>query len=169
MFIAPAEVEGNRLRRRLRGYDRTDVEKLLQEVAASYGQVWGERDQLRLQVEQLEKELGPLQEAGQHLTGSLVTAERAASEIRAKAKRAAEELLEKARATTKTQQAEAVAQSARLKDEIERLELVKRELAESIRAILLTGLELVDESVATKPTPVVELPSNHQTHDHATA
>jgi len=170
MFIAPAEVQEKRLKRRLRGYDRFGVEKLLQEVAASYGQVWGERDQLRMQVEQLESELAPLRAAGRHLTDSLVTAERAAAETGAKAALAAEELLEKARAMSKAQQAEANAQSARLKNEIDRLELVKLELSASIRAVLLAGLELVEEGDATKPTPVVELPpSTHKTHDQATA
>ena len=169
MFIAPAEVEEKRLKRRLRGYDRSAVEQLLQEVAASYRQVWSERDELLLRVEQLEGELAPLRKAERHLTGSLVNAERAAAEIRDKAARTAEELLEKARSKTDAQQAQAIGERARLNDEIDRLELVRRELTASIRAVLLAGLELVEESVATEPTPLVELPSNHQSPDHATA
>jgi len=170
MFIAPAEVQDKKLKRRLRGYNRADVEKLLQEVVASYEQVWRERDQLRARVELVEKEVAPLREAERHLTDSLVTAARAAAEVRAQATLDAEELLEKARARSEAQQSGSKAQSIRLKNEIERLEMVKRELHASLRAVLLAGLELVDDRDATKSTPVVELPPlTHKTPDHATA
>ncbi len=170
MFIAPTEVQSKKLKRRLRGYSRDDVEQLLREVVASYQQVWRERDQLLARLEVAEKELAPLREAERHLTDSLVTAERAAAEIRAQAALDAEALLEQARAKSEAQHSGEKDQSTRLKNEIERLEMVKRELSASLRAVLLAGLELVDDREPTKPTPVVELPPSAQkTPDHATA
>jgi cell division initiation protein len=170
MFIAPAEVQNQKLKRRLRGYNRDEVEKLLQEIVVSYEQVWRERDELRRRVEQLEKDLAPLQEAERLLSDSLVTAQREGAKIRAQAALDAEELLEKARAKSTGKQAEAKTEAIRLENEVERLEMVKRELSASIRAVLLAGLELLEDPSATKPSPVAELqPSISKTADPATA
>ena len=188
MAIAPAEVQDKKLKRgRLRGYDRASVERLLQEIVASYAQVWQERDQLRNRVGQLEKELAPLREAEGQLRDILVTAERAASEVRAQAKVDAEALLEQAKAKSKAQEdsaaqiraqaatdAEALleqarakarasqstmkAQQTRLKNEVERLKTVEEELHEQLRAFLRTGLQLVEKDrKATRETPVIPM------------
>jgi cell division initiation protein len=158
MFIPPAEVQDQKLKGRLRGYNKRAVETLLQDVVASYEQVWQERDRLRGRVEELEKELAPLRDAQRHLSDSLVTAERAAAEVRAQAAKDAEELLARARAEGKAQQKELEARRIRLKSEIDRLEMVERELQASLRAFLLAGLELVEDREGTGTAPVVEVP-----------
>jgi cell division initiation protein len=170
MFIAPAEVQNQNLKGRLRRYNKRAVERLLQDVVASYGQVWQERDRLRDRVEELERELGPLREAERHLSDSLVTAERAAAEVRAKAAKEAEELLAQVRARSRAQHKEMDARRTWLENEIDRLEMVERELQASLRAFLLAGLELVEDREATRTAPVVEVPlSNQTTPDPAAA
>ncbi len=193
MSIAPAEVQDKKLKRRLRGYDRAGVEKLLNEVVASYAQVWQERDQLRNRVGQLEKELAPLREAEDQLRDILVTAERAASEVRAQAKVDAEALLEQAKAKTKAQEdaaaqirtqatadAEALleqaraksqasngamkAQQTRLKNEVERLQAVEEELHSQLRSFLRKGLELIEKDrKATRETAVIPAKDDNAT------
>jgi cell division initiation protein len=170
MFIAPVEVQYQKLKGRLRGYDKEAVEKLLQDVVASYERVWQERDQLRNRVEKLEQELAPLRDAERHLSDSLVTAVSAAAEVRAQAAKDAEELLAQARAESKAQQKEMDVRRTWLENEIDRLEMVERELQASLRAFLLAGLELVEDREATRTAPVVEVPlSNPTTSDPATA
>jgi cell division initiation protein len=166
VFIAPAEVQEKKLKRRLRGYRRGDVERLLQEVVASYELVWRERDELRRRVEQLEKELAPLRDAQHHLSESLVTAERAGAEVREKAEEQAKELIRQAREKSSETQMMAQRDRDRIKDEIRRLELVERELQASLRAFLLAGLELVEASEAPPEAPVVEVPA--PTHESPT-
>ena len=181
------------LKRRLRGYDRSSVEKLLQEVVASYAQVWQERDQLRNRVGQLEQELAPLREAEGQLRDVLVTAERAASEVRAQAAVEAEALLEQAKAKTKAQEDAAAqiraqaaadadalleqaraksqashgamkAQQTRLKEEVERLKAVEEELHTQLRAFLRAGLQLVEKDrKATQETPVIPAEDGNST------
>lgn len=187
MFIAPAEVQDQKLRRGLRGFNRRSVEKLLASVVASYEQVWRERDQLGKRVEQLEKELGPLREAEHELRDILVTAERAATEIRSQAEREvkavveqakakskanenaaaelraqatqdAEALLEQARAKAKASQSAMKAQQTRLKNEVERLKTLEEELQQKLRSFLRTGLQLVEDRNTTNPTPVTAVP-----------
>jgi cell division initiation protein len=170
MFIKPSEVQRQKMKGRLRGYSKGAVEKLLQDVVASYERVWHERDHLRERVEDLEKELAPLRDAEHHLSDSLVTAERAAAEVRAQAAKDGEELLAQARAESEALQKEAKAEHGRLKNEIERLELVERELHRSLRAFLLAGLELVEDHEADATAPVAEVPfPNRKTADPAAA
>ena len=198
MFIAPAEVQDQKLKRRLRGYNRASVEKLLQEVVASYAQVWQERDQLRSRVGQLEAELAPLREAEDRLRDILVTAERAASEVRgqaaidaealleqAKAKSKAQEdaaaqiraqaaldadaLLEQARAKTKASQGAMKAQQTRLKNEVERLQGLEQELHARLRAFLRSGAELVEKDrKATQETPIIRMDDRKATQQSST-
>src|SRR5438034_9467787 len=104
MFIPPAQILDQPLKARLRGYGREAVDKLLEEVALSYEQVWRERGALRNMVDKLDKELAAVRETEHHLAESLVTAERAAAEVRAKAALEAEALLDQARAKSKNQQ-----------------------------------------------------------------
>lgn len=195
MFIAPYEVQEQKLKRRLRGYHRASVETLLQSVVSSYEHVWRERDQLRARVDQLEKELAPLREAEDQLRDVLVTAERAASEVRTQAARDAETLLEQAREKSKAQEsavaelraqaaldAEALleqarekgkaqqsavkAQQTRLKDEIERLKAVEHEVQANLRSFVRSANELLDDRNATSASPVAPLPpSTHKTPD----
>jgi len=167
MSIPPAEIREKRLKRRLRGYGRAEVEKLLEEVAASYEQVSRERDQLRARVVELEKELVPLKEAERHVSESLVTAERAASEVREQAEREAKQLLEETRKKGKEHQARAKQRRSRLEAEIQRLEVVERELLRSLRAFLLAGLELVEDREAPTKAPVVEVPRASRNTDPA--
>jgi cell division septum initiation protein DivIVA len=199
MFIAPAEVKHQELKRRLHGYNRASVEKLLRDVVASYEQVWRERDQLKDRVDQLEKELAPLREAERLLSDSLVTAERAASEVRARAAADAEALLEQARGKRKAQEKAAseirakaerdaevlleqasvkrreqqiavTAEQTRLKNEIDRLKTVEQELYANLRAFLRSGLELVEDRNVTQPSPPASPQSSTQkTRDPATA
>jgi cell division initiation protein len=195
MFIAPEEVQDQKLKRRLGGYSRASVETLLQEVVSSYEKVWRDRAVLRHRVDQLEKELAPLREAEHHLRDSLVTAERTASEVRAqaaldaealleqararnkaqenavselraKAALDAEALLEQARAKSKSQQSAMKAQQTRLKNEIERLKAVEEELHANLRAFLRSGHQLVEDGNATATSRVAPLPpSTHKTPD----
>src|SRR2546427_6258933 len=143
MFIPPAQILDQPLKGRLRGYSRDAVDKLLEEVALSYEQVWRERGALRNTVDQLEQQLVTVKETEHHLAESLVTAERAAAEVRAKAALEAEALLEQARAKSQNQQSALKGQQTKLKNDIERLERVKRDLHENLRAMLREGLELV--------------------------
>ena len=187
MFIAPAEVQDQKLKRRFRGYNRISVEKLLQQVVSSYQLVWRERDQLQNRVEQLEKELGPLREAEHELRDILVTAERAAtdireqaakeaaalleqakskskaqenaaSELRAQAVADAEALLEQAKAKSKASQSAMKAQQTRLKNEVERLKGLEQDLHANLRSFLRSGLQLVEDRKSTQPEAVTAVP-----------
>jgi cell division initiation protein len=123
------------LRRGPIGYGRRAVDRLLAEVADSYEDVWRERADLADQVEHLESELVRYRELEQLLRTTLVSAERAAHELKDTAKREAETILAEARA-----EARSITRVARS----EREELASE--ARRIRLLLHAALDALDEA-----------------------
>src|SRR5919197_4786017 len=97
MAYTPVEIRHVRLRRRLVGYGTKTVDRLLAEITESYEGVWRERADLADKVEQLETELVRYRELEQLLRTTLVSAERAAHELKDHAKREAETIVAEAR------------------------------------------------------------------------
>jgi len=140
MALTPVEIRHVALKRGLRGYRRKDVDELLDDVTASFEDVWRERADLRDKVETLESDLVRYRELETLLRTTLVSAERAAHELKDQAKREAELVVQEAHA-------EARRVTRRASSERERLE---RE-AHRVRALLRSALELVggdDEDTA---------------------
>jgi cell division septum initiation protein DivIVA len=96
--LTPRRLETADLPHAVRGYDRQATDRLLEEVAASYEEIWLERKSLREQVAKLESELEQLSDRERVVSEALLTAQRAADEIRTEARREAETLVEEARA-----------------------------------------------------------------------
>ena len=133
MSLAPAEIRHFELNRGLLGYKRATVDELLEEIVDSFEQVWRERADVTDKVEQLETDIVRYRELETLLRTTLVSAERASSEVREKARKEAELLVGEAQA-----EARALVRDAR--SERERL------LAEThrIRAVLRAALQTMD-------------------------
>jgi MFS family permease len=153
MQLTPPEIQYQPLKRRGRGYDREEVDKLLEQTAASYEEVWRERDELRARVMELEKDLASFRESERFLRESLVTAQRAADEVRSEAKREAQRLLDEALVDQERARAAAEQELEELESEIERLRATEREIASNLRAFLEEGLRLVDDGRADETPP----------------
>ena len=132
MALTPVEIRHVTLKRGLRGYKRESVDELLEDVAMSFEDVWRERADLRDKVENLESDLVRYRELETLLRTTLVSAERAAHELKDHAKREAELIVSEAHAEARTVTRRATAERERLERESHR-----------IRAILRSALELV--------------------------
>ncbi|MGH3114682.1 MAG: DivIVA domain-containing protein, partial [Gaiellaceae bacterium] len=98
MSLTPVEIRHVKLDRRVLGYERRAVESLLEEIAASFEDVWRERADLRDEIERLESELLRQREIEEALRSTLLSAERRADELRARAHREADLIVAEARA-----------------------------------------------------------------------
>jgi cell division initiation protein len=96
--LIPRRIQTTALPGAIRGYDRGATDRLLQQVAESYEELWLERNALREQVEGLEAEIAKLNERERHVAEALLAAERTAEEVRTSAQRDAEALVTEARA-----------------------------------------------------------------------
>src|SRR5437588_10454537 len=90
MTITPVELHHISLKRGLFGYRRGPVDGLLDEIAQSFEQTWRERAEFADRIEQLQSELSRHQDLESLLRTTLVTAEKSAHELKARAKREAD-------------------------------------------------------------------------------
>jgi cell division initiation protein len=116
------------------GYRTGPTEKLLEDIAASFEDVWRERADLADKVEQLETDLSRFRELESLLRTTLVSAEQASAQMRDQARREAKLILTEAHAEARDIQRRAVAENDRLSHETRRL-----------RGQLIDALSALDE------------------------
>ena len=137
MPYTPVELRHVKIKRALFGYKRDETERLLEEVADSFEDVWRDRGELTDQVEELEKQLDEHKQREHLLTQTLVAAERSAADARESARREAELIVAEAH-----QEACSVLRGAQ--SERERLVIEARRVETLLRA----ALGLVEEGSA---------------------
>jgi cell division initiation protein len=142
MGLAPTEIRHIPIGRGFWGYRRGVVERLLDEIADSYENVWRERADLADRVEHLEEELQRHRELEALLRQTLVSAEAAVEEQREQARRNAELVVSEAHAEARRITFAATAERERLLAEVRRL-----------REMLRTALATVEEIDGADETP----------------
>jgi cell division initiation protein len=133
MTITPVELHHIELRRGLLGYRRPAVDRMLEEIAESFEEVWRERAEYADRIEQLQSELARHRDLETLLRTTLVSAERSAHEMRDQAKREAELMVKEAHAEARAVTRAAAAERERLRAE-----------ARKVRALLEAALDATD-------------------------
>ena len=135
MSYTPVEIRHVKLRRGLFGYRRHPVDTLLDEITQSFETVWRERADQSDRVELLEGELKRYRELEALLRTTLVSAERAAHELKDQAKRESESILSEAQSEART-----ITRKARSDREMLSVE------ARRLRLLLHAALDALDEA-----------------------
>ncbi|MGL6279352.1 MAG: DivIVA domain-containing protein [Gaiella sp.] len=149
MSLTPVEVRHLELRRGLFGFRRSSVRKAMDDVAESFEAVWRERADLAERVEALEGELARHVELETLLRSTLVSAERAAQELKEQARREADVIVSEANAESRRILRDAIGEKERLASDARR-----------VQSILRSALEVVEgaweeETVAVPPRSVL--------------
>jgi cell division initiation protein len=140
MALTPVEIRHMRPPRTALGaYRRDPTDRLLEDVVASFEDVWRERADLADKVEQLEADLVRFRELETLLRTTLVSAEQASVQVRDQARREAELILGEAHAEAREIQRRAVSENERLQTAARRL-----------RAQLHEALAVIDEEPAAE-------------------
>jgi cell division initiation protein len=135
MTLTPVEIRHVKLGSRfLGGYEKTTVDNLLDEIAASFEDVWRERADLADKVEQLESDLVRYSEIEVLLRTTLVSAEKASVTLKEQARKEADLIVEEARAEARSITRSARSDHDRLLGEVRRM-----------RSLLRSALALVDD------------------------
>jgi cell division initiation protein len=153
MALTPVEIRHlTPPRAAFRGYRVAPTDKLLEDIAASFEDVWRERADLADKVEQLEADLSRFRELETLLRTTLVSAEQASAQMRDQARREADLILNQAHAEAREIQRKAVAENERLTSESRR---VRSQLAEALAALDEPDAESAAEPAA-EPAPPTE-------------
>ncbi len=161
MSLTPVEIRHVRIGRRPLGYERPAVDRLLDDIASSYEDVWRDRADLRDEIDRLEGELRRQREIEEALRNTLLSAERMADELRARAHQEADLIVEEARAKAREIGAAAEAEEQRVRDEIRRLRTLESDFRAEFRGFLSSALERLDDGPAAglgEPEPASRQP-----------
>lgn len=126
MRYTPVELRHVRVGRSLFGYKRHDIDKLLEDVADSFEEVWSERGELADRLEELEKILADVKQREALLAATLVSAERAAADAREQARKEAELIVAEAHREARSVTRGAQGERDRLFGEVRRVETLLR-------------------------------------------
>ena len=142
MPLTPVEIRHVQLGRAwLRGYQRSAVDRLLEEVADSFEVVWRERADLSDRLEELESEAAKHRELEALLRATLVSAERAAQDMKEQARRESDLVVQEAHAEGRRITREAAAEKRRLEEDMGK-----------IRGALRSALEVLEGASTSAPT-----------------
>ena len=144
MGLTPVEIRHIRLGRRPFGYARASVDRLLEEIADSFEDVWRDRADLVDKVENLEADLVRYRELENLLRTTLMSAERAAHELKTQARREAELIVGEAHSEARSITRDATAERERLLADARR-----------VRGLLRAALETLGDS-SGEEAPEVE-------------
>jgi cell division initiation protein len=134
MPLTPVEIRHLELRRAwLRGYRKRNVDHLLSEIADSFEEVWRERADLADRLDELEAEIAKHRELEALLRSTLVSAERAAHDMKQQARRESDLIVQEAQAEGRRITREIAVEKRRLEEEVRK-----------IRGLLRTALESLD-------------------------
>jgi cell division initiation protein len=137
MPITPVEIRHLTFKRAFDGYRRSQIDRALAEIAESFEQVWRQRADLADRIEELEQEVKRHVELEALLRSTLVSAERAASDMKEQARREAELIVTESQAKAREIMRDAIGEKERLLGQARR-----------IQAMLRTALEVVEQEIA---------------------
>jgi cell division initiation protein len=135
MALTPVEIRHMTPGTGLFGYKRAAMDRLLDEIAASFEDVWRERADLADKIEQLETDLVRFRELESLLRTTLVSAERSSAEMKEQARREADLILGEAHAEARSVQRQASAENERLASESRRIRAQLRAALEGIEEV----------------------------------
>ena len=152
MPLTPVEIRHLELHRAwLRGYRKGGVDQLLNEIADSFEEVWRERADLADRLDELETEAAKHRELETLLRSTLVSAERAAHDMKEQARRESDLIVQEAHAEGRRLNREMLTEKQRLEEEVRK-----------IRALLRTALESLEPDLELD-----ERPAESPRHDTA--
>jgi cell division initiation protein len=150
--LTPVEVRHIELRRGLFGFRRAGVRKAMDDIADSFEIVWRDRADLAQRVEDLEAELARHLELENLLRSTLVSAERAAQDLKEQARREADVIVSEANAEARRVVRDAITEKERLATDARRVQAILRSALEVVES-QFGDAEPESAEASTRPAP----------------
>nr|WP_237888589.1 DivIVA domain-containing protein [Dissulfurimicrobium hydrothermale] len=156
MGVTPNEILEKEFKMRFRGYDPSEVQDFLEEVAAELTEVIKERNALKGYVAGYKAKLDEFKKKEDEFMSALTTANKLAEDMKAQAAKEAGLILERARMDAERIVADAHHEAVQLEERIRRLRRMQREVVSKIRSSIEGYLRFLDEE-ALPPQEVDEV------------
>lgn len=163
MAITPNDIHNKEFRRGFRGYAEEEVDEFLDEIVREFEMLMRERDQLRQQIDEAERQVAQYKQVEEHMQRALVAAQQSAEEVRGNAQREAELVVREAQQRAERMQDEA-RQSVR---EVDREMNSRRREIEiwkaRMRSLLESQLQMLeDNDLPSEPRVVGQAPQTEE-------
>jgi cell division initiation protein len=148
MKVTPLDLRQAKLRVTMRGYDRNEVDALLNEVADDYEQALREADRLHQELQRVEAVIAEHREHERNLRNTLLTAQRLSDEIREHAEQDARRIVEDAESRAELIFQKTQSRTEEVQREIDGLKLKRRDVETTLQSTIATlrnALEFVRE------------------------
>jgi cell division initiation protein len=149
MRISALDIRQQQFSKRMRGFDRQEVEAFLEDVAEDYESVVKENALLKEQLAALEERSRNITEHERTLQDTLVTTHRLTEEMKQAAKREAEIIVRDAEMRGEKVAEEMRAEAARLRQDVGALKRLRHQFVEELRGTLARYERLL----ASEPNP----------------
>jgi cell division initiation protein len=144
MKVTPLDLRQAKLRIVMRGYDRNEVDALLNEVADDYEQALREADRLHQELLRLEAVVTEHREHERNLRNTLLTAQRLSDEIREHAELESRRIVEDAESRAELILQKSQARIDEVQREIDALKLKRRDVETSLQSTIATLRNALD-------------------------
>lgn len=153
MDLSPNDIRNYEFSNQMRGYDKEDVDNLLDQAADALEQTKQENLKLSMEIESLGSQLAGLKQFEDTIKSAAIDARRNADMTVATAKQEAEMLLSKAKGDTESILADRTRDVSEIENQITKLGLTRKSYLSKIRALIQSHLAMVDdvETDATQP------------------
>ena len=147
MRMTPLEIQSHRFGRRLRGYDREEVEAFLRMITDDYESLLKESESRRQRIHHLEETLERLTAQERLLQETLLNAQSMSDRMREATEKECEVLVGEAEVRAEKILDASHRRAARLAENIREMRSIRGGLAESLRAAIDSHLGMIDRLV----------------------
>ncbi len=137
MRLSPADIRQQQFSERmLRGFDRDEVDRFLDQIAEDYESVIKENTILKEQLAAFEERSRSTAELEKNLRDTLVTTQKLTDEMKATAKREVELMLREAQHEAEKLVEDARAEEGRIRSEVKQLKRTRHQLIEDLKGTI---------------------------------
>jgi cell division initiation protein len=145
MDLSPNDIRSYEFRNQMRGYDKDEVDNLLDQVASALEETKQQNLKLSMELESLRAQLSGLKQFEDTIKSAAIDARRNADMTVATAKQEAEMILNKARQQAEDLLAKRAKDISEIEAKITRLGLTKKSYLSKIRSMVQSHLDMIDE------------------------
>jgi len=145
MDLSPNDIRNYEFPSQMRGYDKEEVDSLLNQVASALEEMKQENMKVSMELDSVRTQLSGLREFEETIKGAAIDARRNADMTVANAKKEAELILSKAKTEADQIIHTRSQQIADLEDQIAKLDLSKKSYLGKVRAMINSHLDMIDD------------------------
>lgn len=142
-MLTPLEIDNKTFPRVFKGYNETEVDDFLDQIAADYGKLYKENAELKNEIEQSKKDLEHYRKVEHTLQNTLVMAQSTAEDIKSVAQKQADQIIQEAQGEARKTVEKIYIEKADKQKELEELKRNFEVYKAKMEALLISQLELL--------------------------